>query len=102
MKNDLHIIEKKRRNSNKVEEYVVLPVNKEIVSTKSLKETPKAVLFDDVWYPKSLLTYTPEGMLSMPLWWVNKTRKDITSVGGDVSKALSPLTLAQLGLDTDE
>ena len=102
MKNNLHIIEKKRRNSNKVEEYVVLPVNKEIVSTKSLKETPKAVLFDDVWYPKSLLTYTPEGMLSMPLWWVNKTKKDISSVGGNVSKALSPLTLAQLGLDTDE
>lgn len=102
MKNNLHIIQKKRRNSNKVEDYVVLPVSKELVSKKSKRETPKAVLFDEVWYPKSLLAYTPQGMLSMPLWWVQKTAKEISSVGGDVSKALSPLTLAQMEATTDE
>ena len=102
MKNNLHIIQKKRRNSNKVEDYVVLTVSKELVSKKSKRETPKAVLFDEVWYPKSLLAYTPQGMLSMPLWWVQKTAKEISSVGGDVSKALSPLTLAQMEATTDE
>lgn len=100
--NTFHIIQKKRRNSSKAEQYVILPVSKDVISNKSNKETPKALLFDNVWYPKSLLTYTPEGMLSMPLWWVQKTRKDIIDFGGDVSKVLSPLTLNQLRNSTEE
>ena len=91
----VHVIPKKRKASNKVEQYVVLPMSKDDMKTKSEKETQKAFLLDNVWYPKSLLTYEEE-MLAMPLWWVTTTRKNITSEGGDVSEVLSPLTLTQL------
>ena len=91
----VHVIPKKRKASNKVEQYVVLPMSKDDMKTKSERETQKAFLLDNVWYPKSLLTYE-EDMLAMPLWWVTTTRKNITSEGGDVSEVLSPLTLTQL------
>ena len=76
----VHVIPKKRKASNKVEQYVVLPMSKDDMKTKSEKETQKAFLLDNVWYPKSLLTYE-EDMLAMPLWWVTTTRKNITSEG---------------------
>ena len=63
--------------------------------SKSDKETQKAFLLDNVWYPKSLLTYE-EDMLAMPLWWVTTTKKNIERTGEDVSNVLSPLTLTQL------
>jgi|TARA_B100000073_G_C23655643_1_gene542371 hypothetical protein len=91
----VHVIPKKRKASNKVEHYVVLPMSKDDMKTKSERETQKAFLLDNVWYPKSLLTYE-DNMLAMPLWWVTTTRKNITSEGGDVSEVLSPLTLTQL------
>ena len=91
----VHVIPKKRKASNKVEQYVVLPMSKDDMKTKSERETQKAFLLDNVWYPKSLLTYE-DNMLAMPLWWVTTTRKNITSGGGDVSEVLSPLTLTQL------
>ena len=91
----VHVIPKKRKASNKVEQYVVLPMSKDDMKTKSERETQKAFLLDNVWYPKSLLTYE-DNMLAMPLWWVTTTRKNITSEGGDVSQVLSPLTLTQL------
>ena len=91
----VHVIPKKRKASNKVEQYVVLPMSKDDMKTKSERETQKAFLLDNVWYPKSLLTYE-DNMLAMPLWWVTTTRKNITSEGGDVSEVLSPLTLTQL------
>lgn len=100
MTTSVHVIPKKRKASNKVENYVILPVSRDDMKSKSEKETQKAFLIDNVWYPKSLLTYE-EGMLSMPLWWVTTTRKNITSEGGDVSNVLSPLTLTQLRNLTD-
>ena len=91
----VHVIPKKRKASNKVEQYVVLPMSKDDMKTKSEKETQKAFLLDNVWYPKSLLTYE-EDMLAMPLWWVTTTKKNIAQTGEDVSNVLSPLTLTQL------
>ena len=95
MTTSVHVIPKKRKASNKVENYVILPVSRDQLREKSEKETQKAFLLDDVWIPKSLLTYE-DGMLAMPLWWVTTTRKNITQIGGDVSNVLSPLTLTQL------
>tara|TARA_B000000557_G_scaffold157515_1_gene127676 strand:+ start:6414 stop:6725 length:312 start_codon:yes stop_codon:yes gene_type:complete len=92
---NIHIIPKKRKASNKVEQYVVLPVSRDDMRSKSDKETQKAFLLDNVWYPKSLLTYE-EDMLAMPLWWVTTTKKNIERTGEDVSNVLSPLTLTQL------
>ena len=91
----VYVIPKKRKASNKVEQYVVLPISRDQMIEKSEKETQKAFLLDNVWYPKSLLTYE-ENMLAMPLWWVTATRKNISHIGGDVSNVLSPLTLTQL------
>jgi len=95
MSTSVHVIPKKRKASNKVENYVILPISRDQLREKSEKETQKAFLLDDVWIPKSLLTYE-DGMLAMPLWWVTTTRKNITQIGGDVSNVLSPLTLTQL------
>lgn len=95
MSTNVHVIPKKRKASNKVEHYVVLPISRDQMKDRSEKETQKAFLLDNVWYPKSLLTYEDD-MLAMPLWWVTATRKNITTVGGDVSNVLSPLTLTQL------
>ena len=95
MSTSVHVIPKKRKASNKVENYVILPVSRDQMRDMSEKETQKAFLLDNVWYPKSLLTYE-EDMLAMPLWWVTATRKNITQIGGDVSNVLSPLTLTQL------
>ena len=95
MSTSVHVIPKKRKASNKVENYVILPISRDQMRDRSEKETQKAFLLDNVWYPKSLLTYEDD-MLAMPLWWVTTTRKNITSEGGDVSNVLSPLTLTQL------
>ena len=95
MSTSVHVIPKKRKASNKVENYVILPVSRDQMRDMSEKETQKAFLLDNVWYPKSLLTYE-ENMLAMPLWWVTATRKNIAQIGGDVSNVLSPLTLTQL------
>ena len=95
MSTSVHVIPKKRKASNKVENYVILPVSRDQMRDMSEKETQKAFLLDNVWYPKSLLTYE-EDMLAMPLWWVTATRKNIAQIGGDVSNVLSPLTLTQL------
>lgn len=95
MSTSVHVIPKKRKASNKVENYVVLPISRDQLRDKSEKETQRAFLLDNVWIPKSLLTYE-ENMLAMPLWWVTTTRKNITQIGGDVSNVLSPLTLTQL------
>ena len=91
----VHVIPKKRKASNKVEHYVVLPISGDQLRERSEKETQKAFLLDNVWYPKSLLTYE-DNMLAMPLWWVTTTRKNISRIGEDVSNVLSPLTLTQL------
>ena len=95
MTTSVHVIPKKRKASNKVENYVILPVSRDQMRDMSEKETQKAFLLDNVWYPKSLLTYEDD-MLAMPLWWVTATRKNIAQIGGDVSNVLSPLTLTQL------
>lgn len=95
MSTSVHVIPKKRKASNKVENYVILPISRDQLRDKSEKETQRAFLLDNVWIPKSLLTYE-ENMLAMPLWWVTTTRKNITQIGGDVSNVLSPLTLTQL------
>ena len=95
MSTNVHVIPKKRKASNKVEHYVVLPISRDQLRDRSEKETQKAFLLDNVWYPKSLLTYE-DGMLAMPLWWVTTTRKNISQIGEDVSNVLSPLTLTQL------
>ena len=95
MSTSVHVIPKIRKASNKVENYVILPVSRDQMRDMSEKETQKAFLLDNVWYPKSLLTYE-ENMLAMPLWWVTATRKNIAQIGGDVSNVLSPLTLTQL------
>ena len=95
MSTSVHVIPKKRKASNKVEQYVVLPISRDQLKDRSEKETQKAFLLDNVWYPKSLLTYE-DGMLAMPLWWVTTTRKNISRIGEDVSNVLSPLTLTQL------
>jgi len=95
MSTSVHVIPKKRKASNKVEQYVVLPISRDQLRDRSEKETQKAFLLDNVWYPKSLLTYEDD-MLAMPLWWVTTTRKNISQIGEDVSNVLSPLTLTQL------
>ena len=95
MSTSVHVIPKKRKASNKVENYVILPVSRDQMRDMSEKETQKAFLLNNVWYPKSILTYE-ENMLAMPLWWVTATRKNIAQIGGDVSNVLSPLTLTQL------
>lgn len=95
MENQIYIIQKKRKSSNKPEQYVVLPMSRKQLENKSEKETQRAFLLDNVWFPKSLVNYEQD-MLSMPLWWVTATRKNITEIGEDVSKVLSPLTLTQL------
>ena len=95
MSTSVHVIPKKRKASNKVENYVILPISRDQMRDRSEKETQKAFLLDNVWYPKSLLTYE-DGMLAMPLWWVTTTRKNIAQSGEDVSNVLSPLTLTQL------
>ena len=95
MSTNVHVIPKKRKASNKVEQYVVLPISRDQLRERSEKETQKAFLLDNVWYPKSLLTYEDD-MLAMPLWWVTTTRKNISRIGEDVSNVLSPLTLTQL------
>ena len=95
MSTSVHVIPKKRKASNKVEQYVVLPISRDQLRDRSEKETQKAFLLDNVWYPKSLLTYEDD-MLAMPLWWVTTTRKNISRIGEDVSNVLSPLTLTQL------
>lgn len=94
---DYHVIEKKRRASNKSEQYVVLPVTKEVLQEKSTRETPKAFLFDDVWIPKSLLTYTEKmNLLSLPFWWIKNTKENSNGLSGNKSRVLSPLTPTQL------
>ena len=94
---DYHVIEKKRRTSNKSEQYVVLPVTKEVLQEKSTRETPKAFLFDDVWIPKSLLTYTEKmNLLSLPFWWIKNTKENSNCLSGNKSRVLSPLTPTQL------
>ena len=95
MSTNVHVIPKKRKASNKVEQYVILPISRDQLRDRSEKETQKAFLLDNVWYPKSLLTYE-DNMLAMPLWWVTTTRKNISRIGEDVSNVLSPLTLTQL------
>jgi len=95
MTTSVHVIPKKRKASNKVEQYVILPISREQMKDRSEKETQKAFLLDNVWYPKSLLSYE-EDMLAMPLWWVTTTKKNIAQTGEDVSNVLSPLTLTQL------
>ena len=95
MSTSVHVIPKKRKASNKVEQYVVLPISRDQLRDRPEKETQKAFLLDNVWYPKSLLTYEDD-MLAMPLWWVTTTRKNISRIGEDVSNVLSPLTLTQL------
>ena len=57
MSTSVHVIPKKRKASNKVENYVILPVSRDQMRDMSEKETQKAFLLDNVWYPKSLLTY---------------------------------------------
>ena len=99
---DYHVIEKKRRASKKVEQYVVLPVTKEILQEKSTRATPKAFLFDDVWIPKSLLTYTENtNLLSLPFWWIKNTKENSNGLSGNNSRVLSPLTPTQLRNLTD-
>ncbi len=94
---NLHIIEKKRKTNNKTEQYVVMPVSRKVLHEKSKIETSKAILFDNIWIPKSLLSYTTsENLMSMPLWWVQKTIENTNSSSKNVSKVLSPLTLSQL------
>ena len=95
MTTSVHVIPKKRKASNKVEQYVILPISRDQLKDRSEKETQKAFLLDNVWYPKSLLSYE-DGMLAMPLWWVTTTKKNIAQTGEDVSNVLSPLTLTQL------
>ncbi len=95
MTTSVHVIPKKRKVSNKVEQYVILPISRDELKERSEKETQKAFLLDNVWYPKSLLSYE-DGMLAMPLWWVTTTKKNIAQTGEDVSNVLSPLTLTQL------
>ena len=89
MSTSVHVIPKKRKASNKVENYVILPVSRDQMRDMSEKETQKAFLLDNVWYPKSLLTYE-DNMLAMPLWWVTTTRKNIAQIGGDVSNVQEP------------
>lgn len=92
---NLHIIQKKRKSSSKTEDYVVMPVSRKILQDKSDIETNKAILFDNIWIPKSLLSYS-DNLLSMPLWWVQKTIENTPSTSKSVSKVLSPLTPEQL------
>ena len=85
MTTSVHVIPKKRKASNKVEQYVILPISRDQLKDRSEKETQKAFLLDNVWYPKSLLSYE-DGMLAMPLWWVTTTKKAV----GNIRAAAAP------------